>query len=183
MFNQFLRENHYVSWLLTVFRVYLGVNWLKASWGKITGGHFDASGFLNEAVNKGTGEHPMVQPCWGNFLQEVALPHVEIFNVLVPWGEFLVGIALIFGILTKFSVLMGMTMNFAYLFSGTTSRNPQMVLIGMFILVASMNAGKVGIDGWITLYFEEVDIKKGRSRETPTRCLKPFKNSVGLLEK
>ena len=36
----------------------------------------------------------MVQPWWGNFLQEVALPHVEIFNVLVPWGEFLVGIAL-----------------------------------------------------------------------------------------
>ena len=62
MFNQLLRENHYVSWLLTVFRLYLGVQWVKAGWGTITSGHFDASGFLNEAVHKGTGEHPMVQP-------------------------------------------------------------------------------------------------------------------------
>ena len=167
MFNQFLRENHYVSWLLTVFRLYLGVQWLKAGWGKITSGHFDASRFLNEAVHKGTGEHPMVQPWWGNFLQEVALPHVEIFNVLVPWGEFLVGIALIFGILTNFSVLMGMTMNFAYLLSGTTSTNPQMVLIGMFILVAGINAGKIGLDRWIIPYFKRLLLKKEDQEKLP----------------
>ena len=167
MFNQFLRENHYVSWLLTIFRVYLGWQWLKAGWGKIASGQFDASGFLNGAVNKVTGEHPMVQPWWGNFLQDVALPHVEIFNVLVPWGEFLVGIALIFGILTNFSVLMGMTMNFAYLFSGTTSTNPQMVLIGMFILVAGINAGKIGLDRWIIPYFKRLLLKKEDQEKLP----------------
>ncbi|MES9683798.1 Crp/Fnr family transcriptional regulator [Bacillus sp. AFS001701] len=148
MFIQFLRENRFISLLLTVFRVYLGWEWLNAGWGKISSGKFDASGFLNGAVNQVSGEHPAVQPWWGNFLKEVALPYVDLFNVLVPWGEFLVGLGLILGIFTSFSILMGLTMNFAYMFSGTTSTNPQMVFLGIFILVAGMNAGKIGLDRW-----------------------------------
>ena len=167
MFNHFLRENRYVSWLLTVFRVYLGWQWLKAGWGKIASGHFDASGFLNEAVNKGTGEHPMVQPWWGNFLQDVALPHVEIFNVLVPWGKILSGYSINIWNPYELSVLMGMTMNFAYLFSGTTSTNPQMVLIGMFILVAGINAGKIGLDRWIIPYFKRLLLKREDQEKLP----------------
>ncbi|MNU80127.1 hypothetical protein D3C71_697500 [compost metagenome] len=148
MFLNFLRENRYVSLLLTVLRVYLGWLWVSAGWGKILSGEFDASGFLNGAIAKTTGEHPLVQPWWGTFLKEVALPFVDLFNVLVPWGELLVGIGLILGIVTSFSILMGLTMNFAYLLSGTTSTNPQMVILGMFILVAGLNAGRIGLDRW-----------------------------------
>ncbi|WHY77859.1 DoxX family protein [Neobacillus sp. WH10] len=149
MFIQFLRENRYASLFLTLFRVYLGWQWLNAGWGKISSGKFDASGFLNGAIKQVSGEHPAVQPWWGNFLNDVALPHVELFNVLVPWGEFLVGLALIIGVFTSFAMLMGLTMNFAYMLSGTTSTNPQMVFIGMFILVAGINAGKIGLDRWL----------------------------------
>lgn len=149
MFIQLLRENRYASLFLTLFRVYLGWQWLNAGWGKISSGKFDASGFLNGAVKQVSGEHPAVQPWWGNFLNDVALPHVELFNVLVPWGEFLVGLALIIGVFTSFAMLMGLTMNFAYMLSGTTSTNPQMVIIGMFILVAGINAGKIGLDRWL----------------------------------
>ncbi|WP_419955090.1 hypothetical protein ACN6MT_05835 [Neobacillus niacini] len=80
-----------------------------------------------------SGENPAVQPWWGSFLKKVALPHVDLFNV-VPWGEFLVGLGLILGIFTSFSILMGLTMNFAYMLPGTTSTNPQMVLLGLLIL-------------------------------------------------
>jgi len=149
VFIQLLRENRYASLFLTLFRVYLGWQWLNAGWGKISSGKFDASGFLNGAVKQVSGEHPAVQPWWGNFLNDVALPHVELFNVLVPWGEFLVGLALIIGVFTSFAMLMGLTMNFAYMLSGTTSTNPQMVIIGMFILVAGINAGKIGLDRWL----------------------------------
>lgn len=149
MFIQLLRENRYASLFLTLFRVYLGWQWLNAGWGKISSGKFDASGFLNGAVKQVSGEHPAVQPWWGNLLNDVALPHVELFNVLVPWGEFLVGLALIIGVFTSFAMLMGLTMNFAYMLSGTTSTNPQMVIIGMFILVAGINAGKIGLDRWL----------------------------------
>ncbi len=154
MFVEFLRENAYASYLLTVFRLYLGFQWLTAGWGKISGG-FDSKGFLEGAVKKATGEHPAVQSWWAIFLKGNAIPNVELFNVLVPWGEFLVGIGLILGVFTTFAVLMGVVMNFAYMFSGSTSTNPQMILIGIFILVAGFNAAKVGLDRWIIPFIRE----------------------------
>ena len=160
MFIHFLKENRYVPFLLTVFRLYLGWEWLTAGWGKISSGKFDASGFMVGAVKNMSGDHPSVQPWWGHFLNEFAIPYVDLFNVMVPWGEFLVGAALILGIFTSFSALMGLTMNFAYMFSGTTSTNPQMVLLGMFILVAGTNAGKIGLDRWIIPVLKKWIFKK-----------------------
>ena len=85
-----------------------------------------------------------------------AIPNVEIFNTLVPfWGELLVGIGLLVGCFTKTAVLLGLVMNFSYLFSGATSTNPQLALLSMFILVSAMNAGKYGIDGIIMPTFKE----------------------------
>jgi thiosulfate dehydrogenase (quinone) large subunit len=167
VFIQFLKENRYVSLLLTVLRLYLGWQWLNAGWGKISSGKFDASGFLYGAVKNMSGEHPAVQPWWGNFLKEVALPSVDLFNVIVPWGEFLVGLGLILGIFTSFSILMGLTMNFAYMFSGTTSTNPQMALLGMFILVAGLNAGKIGLDRWSIPFLKRLFLKKAEKEQFP----------------
>jgi thiosulfate dehydrogenase (quinone) large subunit len=149
MFIDFLKLNKNVSILLAVLRVYLGYTWVMAGWGKLTGGQFDASGFLQGALANSTGEHPAVQGWWVVFLENVAIPNVEIFNALVPWGEFLVGIGLLVGCFTKTAVFFGLVMNFSYLFSGTTSTNPQLVLLSMFILVSAMNAGRYGVDGMI----------------------------------
>lgn len=149
MFIDFLRENKKISILLAILRVYLGYTWIMAGWGKIASGQFDASGFLQGALAKATGEHPAVQGWWAAFLENVAIPNVEIFNTLVPWGELLVGIGLLVGCFTKTAVFFGLVMNFSYLFSGTTSTNPQLVLLSMFILVSAKNAGKYGIDGMI----------------------------------
>ncbi|MEQ6378472.1 DoxX family protein, partial [Bacillaceae bacterium S4-13-56] len=123
MFVKLLRENNVVAAVLTVFRVYLGWQFLHAGWGKITGGGFDASGFMKGAIANATGDHPAVQGWWATFLENVALPSSGLFSFLVMWGELLVGIALIAGILTTFATIMGMTMNFAFLFSGTVSTN------------------------------------------------------------
>ncbi|WP_066192200.1 MULTISPECIES: DoxX family protein [Gracilibacillus] len=145
MFVQFLRENRYVAIVLTFIRVYLGYQWLTGGWHKITGG-FDASGYLQGAVANAGGENPTVQAWWGVFLEKVALPGADIFSILVMWGEFLVGIALILGLFTNFAALMGIMMNFAFLFSGTVSTNAQMVLLTVFLLVAGYNAGRYGLD-------------------------------------
>ncbi|MDM5212571.1 DoxX family protein [Peribacillus sp. NJ4] len=155
MFIDLLRHNKNVSILLAVLRVYLGYTWVMAGWGKIAGGQFDASGFLQGALANATGEHPAVQGWWVVFLEYVAIPNVEIFNTLVPWGEFLVGIGLLMGCFTKTAVFFGLVMNFSYLFSGTTSTNPQLVLLSMFILVSAMNAGRYGVDGMIMLTLKE----------------------------
>ncbi|KGX84521.1 TQO small subunit DoxD [Pontibacillus marinus] len=149
MFNTFLRNNQVVGIILTFLRVYLGYTWFTAGWGKLTGDGFNASGYLKGAIGKATGEHPAVQGWWATFLENVALPNSELFSFLVMWGEILVGIALILGVFTTFATLMGLTMNFAFLFSGTVSTNPQMVIIGIILLVAGYNAAKFGLDRWI----------------------------------
>lgn len=155
MFINFLRKSKPVSILLAVLRVYLGYTWVMAGWGKITGGQFDASGFLQGALAKETGENPVVQGWWAVFLENVAIPNVEAFNFLVPWGELLVGLGLLIGCFTKTAVFFGIAMNFSYMFSGTTSTNPQLVLLSMFILVSAMNAGRYGIDGMIMTTLKE----------------------------
>ncbi|AEV18366.1 MULTISPECIES: DoxX family protein [Geobacillus] len=154
MVVKWLREHVTASALMVVLRLYLGYEWMVAGWEKITQG-FDATGFLKGALAKATGEHPAVQSWWAAFIENVALPNVGLFNFLVPWGEFLVGIALILGLFTTFAALMGAVMNFAFMFSGTTSTNPQMVLLTVFILVAGANAGRYGLDRWVLPYLRE----------------------------
>ncbi|WP_054951668.1 DoxX family protein [Numidum massiliense] len=151
MFVTFLRESKVAAYLLLIVRLYLGWTWMTAGWLKIVDG-FDATNYLHAAVQATAGDHPAVQGWWANFLEGFAIPHIILFNVLIPWGEFFVGLGLIFGFLTTLSACMGIVMNFAFLFSGTTSSNPQMVLLTVFVLVAGMNAGKIGFDRWMVPY-------------------------------
>jgi thiosulfate dehydrogenase (quinone) large subunit len=151
----FIRENKVVAGILTFIRIYIGYAWLTAGIGKLTGGGFDASGFIQGAIANAGGDHPAVQGWWATFLEAVALPNAELFSFMVMWGEILVGTALILGIFTNFAALMGMTMNFAFLFSGTVSTNAQMVLLTVFIVVAGYNAGRFGLDRWVLPFVKE----------------------------
>lgn len=148
MIMDFIRNNKIMAGVLAFIRIYIGYAWLTAGIGKV-GGEFDASGFIQGAIASAGGEHPAVQGWWAAFLETVALPNAGLFSFLVAWGEVLVGIALILGIFTNFSALMGITMNFAFLFSGTVSTNAQMVLLTTFLLVAGFNAGRYGLDRWV----------------------------------
>ena len=73
MFIQWLQSSKIAMWSLTVIRVYVGYKWLTAGWGKLTGG-FDATGFMQGAIAKSTGEHPAVQDWWAVFLKHAARP-------------------------------------------------------------------------------------------------------------
>ncbi|GAB3048636.1 DoxX family protein [Virgibacillus ainsalahensis] len=149
MMMNFIRNNKIVAGVLAILRIYIGYTWFMGGLGKITGGQFDASGFIQGAVANSTGEGATVQAWWGTFLEVVALPNAGLFTTMVMWGELLVGIALMLGILTNFAALMGITMNFAFLFSGTVSTNAQMVVITIFLMIAGYNAGRYGLDRWI----------------------------------
>lgn len=150
MVNKFLRENKAAAFILTVFRLYLGYEWLTAGFHKITGG-FDATGFLKGAIAspvKGP-DGGMVYAAYVGFLKHFALPNAHIFNIVVPWGELLVGLGLILGCLTTAAAFFGLVMNFAFVLAGTVSSNPRDILIGVIILTAGLNAGKIGLDRWV----------------------------------
>ncbi|WP_379971047.1 DoxX family protein [Ectobacillus sp. sgz5001026] len=166
MVVQFLRNNKYSAILILVLRLYVGYEWITSGYEKLTGG-FDASGFLKGGIAKATGAHPAVQAWWASFLTHFALPNVGLFNFLIPWGELLVGLGLIIGFLPKTAVFFAMVMNFAYLFSGTVSTNPQLVILSMFILLAGANAGKWGVDGLLNHYNIHIFPKFPSAPNTP----------------
>jgi thiosulfate dehydrogenase [quinone] large subunit len=56
-------------------------------------------------------------------------------------------VQLIWGIFTHFSALMGVVMNLAFLFAGSTSTNPQILVVGLSIcFVGGVAVGYYGLD-------------------------------------
>jgi thiosulfate dehydrogenase (quinone) large subunit len=155
MLVKFLRENTISAALFAAIRIFLGYQWMTAGFHKITGG-FDASGFLKGAIaNPVKGPDGIVYGGWVSFLDSFAIPNAELFNVLVPWGEFLVGLGLILGCLTTAAAFFGVVMNFAFMLSGTISHNPTDIIMGVLIMVAGYNAGKFGLDRFVVPFFRK----------------------------
>lgn len=143
------------GWLF--IRLVLGIEWLRAGWEKIgEAGWTDAprgaavEGFLNGAIARATtGDHPEVQHWFHNLTENVFLPNAGLLALLVAYGEFLIGIALIIGFLTRLSALAAIFMNLTFLFAGTTSSNPQMLVLGLAIVGFGSAAGVYGVDRWL----------------------------------
>lgn len=158
MVFKFLRENKFAAAFLALIRLYVGYKWIDAGYHKLTGG-FDAGGFLKNAVakpiaDKATGD--LVYPTYTAFIENFALPNVKIINFMIPWGEFLVGLGLILGCLTTAAMFFGLMMNFMFMFAGTVSTNPWMILLGFVILAAGANAGKFGADYYVLPYIRKL---------------------------
>jgi thiosulfate dehydrogenase [quinone] large subunit len=164
MFNQFLRENKVSSALLTIIRLYLGYEWLTAGFHKLTSGGFDASGFLKGAIAnpvKGP-DGSIVYTTYVGFLKHFALPNAHLFNTIIPLGEFLVGLGLILGCLTTAAAFFALVMNFSYLMAGTISSNALDILLGVIILAAGYNAGRIGLDRWVLPFIRKMIAKENK---------------------
>lgn len=161
MFANFLRENKVAAGLLAVLRLYLGYSWVTAGYHKLADG-FDASGFLKGAIAnpvKGPDGHA-VYSWYVSFLNHFALPNVDIFNTIVPLGEFLIGLGLILGCLTTAAMFFGLLMNFSFFLAGTVSQNPTDIFLGAIILFSGYNAGRYGLDRWVIPFIRKTVFKK-----------------------
>ncbi|HEY4523486.1 MAG TPA: DoxX family protein [Candidatus Paceibacterota bacterium] len=145
-----------LAWFWLVVRVYIGYDWFMAGWEKLgnpawTGDMAGTAvkGFLNGALKKATGLHPDVSGWYAYFIQNVALPNATLFSYLVVFGEIAVGIALIVGIFTGIAAFFGTFMNLNFLFAGTVSTNPIMLLLQLFLILAWRTAGWIGLDRYI----------------------------------
>jgi len=106
-------------------------------------------GFMKGALGKATGAHPEVQGWYVDLVNNVFLPNAALFSTLVVLGEVLVGLALIFGIFTKFAAGSGAVMNLAFLGAGTSSSNPQMLVMQVAMVFGGLGVAYYGIDRFL----------------------------------
>lgn len=155
---QVLFANPRLAPLWAIIRIYVGYAWLVAGWGKVTNpagvwvgdkAGTAVTGYLTGALAKTTGDHPDVSGWYGWFIQNVALPNATLFSYLVAYGEVLVGIALILGLLTGLAAFFGGFMNVSYLLAGTLSTNPLLFILATWLVLGWRVAGYWGLDRWV----------------------------------
>ena len=155
--TRFLFADRRMAPVWLVVRVYLGYLWLVAGWGKLTdpsgawvGEKAGAAvkGFALGAMQQTTGEHPQVTGWYAGFLENVVVPNATLFSYLVTFGEILVGLSLIFGLLTGISAFFGAFMNASFIFAGTAGANPLMFILAILLMLAWRVAGYWGLDRW-----------------------------------
>lgn len=155
--SSFLFNDTRSAFIWLIIRVYVGWIWLKSGIGKVfndawTGENAGAAvtGFLQGAIEKASTTND-VQSWYATFLEYFCLPNAKLFSYVVAFGEVLVGIGLILGMFTGIAAFFGAVMNVAFLFAGTVSSNPRLLLLSFFIMLAWKVAGWYGLDRWVLL--------------------------------
>lgn len=153
---RYLFSDTRIAWAWLIVRVYVGYLWIKAAADKLgqpawTGAQAGTglAGFLKGALGKTGGSNPAVQGWYAAFLQGFVMHHLVVFSYMVSFGELAVGVALILGVVTGIAGFFGCFMNMNYLLAGTTSVNPVMFVLALFVILAWRVAGWYGADRFI----------------------------------
>lgn len=154
--SKFLFSNEKMAWFWLVVRVYVGWQWLSAGYEKIIspawvgkGAGTAMAGFIKGALAKTTGMHPDVSTWYAWFLQHCVAPHLAVWSYAITLGEIFVGVGLILGALTGIAAFFGFFMNLNYLFSGTVSTNPLLLVLSVGIMLAWRISGYIGADKFL----------------------------------
>ena len=74
----------------------------------------------------------------------------------MAYGQLLVGLALILGLLTRVTAVFGLAMSLAFTFSGSVSTNPQVIMLQLAIIALGSGAGAYGLDRWVLPWVREL---------------------------
>lgn len=151
--SRWLFTNTTSGWIWLILRLYLGYSWLMAGWGKVTSDAWTGEnagvavkGFMEGAL--ALAKEGDVAGWYAWFLENLVIPNAVVFSYMVAWGELLVGLGLIVGLLTGIAAFFGALMNMSFLLAGTVSSNPVMFIIAILLIMAWKVAGWYGLDRW-----------------------------------
>ncbi|MFC4450896.1 DoxX family protein [Halorussus aquaticus] len=139
------------AWFVLALRLMMGYAFLHSGWSKLTAAEpFDAAGYLTNVT--------AASPLAGLFHWMGQTPwFVEFVNLAVPWGEFLVGLGLLVGALTRLAAFFGAFMMLLFYFGNWEVQhglvNGDFAYMLVFLAVAAFGAGRIlGLDALIETY-------------------------------
>ncbi len=162
--TSYFSDKRFIGAIWGVIRVWLGYSFITAGWEKLTDaqGMWIGSkagtviqGFLAGAIKNSTGAHASVHPWYASLAQNFFLPNAGLFSYLVAFGEFLVGAALIVGLFTRFAAAMGLTLNLAFMFAGSSGTNVEMAVAETAIVFGGLYASYYGLDSFVLPYLKK----------------------------
>src|SRR5262245_20252095 len=143
-----------LAWIWLAVRVYVGWQWLTSGHGKIVDPAWvgDGSALLAfwrraVAVPAPPAMPPIAYDWYRAFLQALIDCHCQgWFAKLIAFGELLVGLGLIVGVLVGVTACFGALLNMNYMLAGSASTNPVLFLLAVLLMLAWRTAGHLGLD-------------------------------------
>src|SRR5215218_633468 len=138
-------------------RFFVGRDWLSAGWHKITDPEWTQSGAALQAYWQRAAAipeqgRPAITYDWFRQFLQYMLDHgwYTWFAKLITFGELLIGLGLLVGALVGVAAFFGLLMNFAFMFAGSTSSNPLLIIFeAMLAFWAWRNTGWIGLDRFL----------------------------------
>lgn len=152
--GRFLRASKFAAALFLGLRLAMAYEWLNAGWDKLQQPSWTRTGtalqgYWQHAVSvpKAPAGPPIAYPAYRAFIQFM-LDHswYPWFARLVVAGELLIGLGLLLGLFTGLVALAGLLMNFNYMYAGTVSTNPSLIILEVIVLFGWRVAGWYGLD-------------------------------------
>jgi thiosulfate dehydrogenase [quinone] large subunit len=156
--------NVYLAVLWLPIRFFVGRAWLEAGEHKVhsdawmdggtalVSGNPEAPGFWERVVAV---PEPPARPAitydWYRDFIQYMIDHdwASWFAKLVAIGETLIGIGLLVGALVGIAAFFGTTLNMSFMLAGTTSSNPVLFGLTVFIILGWKVAGWIGLDRYL----------------------------------
>jgi len=166
--------NHPLAGLIWLpIRVWIGWQWLEAGLEKFKNPAWMQTGlglkgfWMGVVAIPAKGMAPIHYAWYRAFLQMLLNAQAYTwFAKLITIGEILVGIALILGVFTWFSALMGGVMNWNYIMAGSASVNPMFLMLSVFLVLAWKVAGYFGADYFLVPWFASLFGQKKETAES-----------------
>jgi thiosulfate dehydrogenase [quinone] large subunit len=154
---RFMRRAREAAPLFLGLRLFLAFEWISGGWGKLQNdawmsGGTALQGFWQRAATvPNPPANPVITyPAYRSFIQFM-LDHewYTWFAKVIAIGELLIGIGLLVGGLTAIAAVFGLLMNFSFIYAGSTSSNPTLIILGALIVFGWRVAGWWGLDRFL----------------------------------
>ncbi len=138
-------------------RLFLGYDWIHSGWEKLVNPAWMQTGVAVRAyweraiqVPLPPARPPITYPAYRSFVQYMLDNGWHTwFAKFVVVGELLVGIGLLVGGLTAIAAAFGLLMNFSFVYAGTASTNPTLIILEAVIIYGWLVAGWWGLDRFL----------------------------------